>query len=80
MVGARRAVHGVRLTGASVSGADCDVRFVARADVPALRGVLRPRRLPTGHPLGGAVGAGVAILVGLLFPEPPRHFRCASCS
>jgi hypothetical protein len=48
--------------------ADRDVRFVARANVPALRGVLRPRRLPPDHPLGGQVLAGVGILVGLRRP------------
>jgi hypothetical protein len=44
---------------------DIDVRLVARADVPALRGVLRPRGEPPRHPLGGQVRAGVAVLVSL---------------
>lgn len=50
--------------------ADPDVRFVARADVPALRGVLRPLRLPPDHPLGGPHRARVAVLVGLLLGAP----------
>ena len=64
--------------------ADRDVRFVARADVPALRGVLRPRGLPPGHPLGGQVRAGVGILVGLLrrpadtAVSPPLFLWCSS--
>lgn len=54
--------------------ADPDVRFVARADVPALRGVLRPLGLPPGHPDGGPDRAGVAILVGPSSQSEPPLF------
>lgn len=63
--------------------ADRDVRFLARADVPALRGVLRSRGLPPDHPLGGQVRAGLGILVGLRRPGDttvsPLLFIWAPC-
>jgi hypothetical protein len=63
--------------------ADRDVRFLARADVPALRVVLRARGLPPDHPLGGQVRAGLGILVGLRCPGDttvsPLLFIWAPC-
>ena len=47
---------------------DPDVRLPARAVLPAPRVLLRPRRLPAGHPHGGADHAGGRLMVR---PSPP---------
>ena len=80
-----KSVHGVGLLKwcFRFGYADRDVRFLARADVPALRGVLRARGLPPDHPLGGQVRAGLGILVGLRRPGDttfsPLLFIWAPC-
>lgn len=42
---------------------DLDVRLGAREDLPPPRGVLRPRRLPAGHPRRRADHAGGRLMV-----------------
>ncbi|KAE8783932.1 hypothetical protein D1007_42573 [Hordeum vulgare] len=90
---ARRSTLYVRLTAVDVAAANgclpavdmllahSDVRLGERADVPAPRGVLRPRRLPAGHPRRGAHHAG-GRLVGLrALRQRPRRARrhAAAC-
>ena len=53
----------------SICASDLDVRFCARAELPAPRCLLRPCRLPAGHPLGGADDAGGRLMVRSLTPR-----------